>query len=156
MGATRLYCMIALILAGAAFLTLSMGYIGLPRHLAEYISGLGLSPFVLVVALALFFIVLGCFMDGISIVVLTMGVLLPTVQAAGIDLIWFGIFVVVVVEMAQITPPVGFNLFVLQGMTGKDIAYIARVTMPFFFLMCLMVLLLWFFPGIATWMPGHM
>ena len=156
MGATRLYCMIALILAGAAFLTLSMGYIGLPRHLAEYISGLGLSPFVLVVALALFFIVLGCFMDGISIVVLTMGVLLPTVQAAGIDLIWFGIFVVVVVEMAQITPPVGFNLFVLQGMTGKDIAYIARVTMPFFFLMCAMVLLLWFFPGIATWMPGHM
>ena len=156
MGATRLYCMIALILAGAAFLTLSMGYIGLPRHLAEYISGLGLSPFVLVVALALFFIVLGCFMDGISIVVLTMGVLLPTVQAAGIDLIWFGIFVVLVVEMAQITPPVGFNLFVLQGMTGKDIAYIARVTMPFFFLMCLMVLLLWFFPGIATWMPGHM
>ena len=156
MGATRLYCMIALILAGAAFLTLSMGYIGLPRHLAEYISGLGLSPFVLVVALALFFIVLGCFMDGISIVVLTMGVLLPTVQAAGIDLIWFGIFVMVVVEMAQITPPVGFNLFVLQGMTGKDIAYIARVTMPFFFLMCLMVLLLWFFPGIATWMPGHM
>ncbi len=156
MGATRLYCMIALILAGAAFLTLSMGYIGLPRHLAEYISGLGLSPFVLVVALALFFIVLGCFMDGISIVVLTMGVLLPTVQAAGIDLIWFGIFVVVVVEMAQITPPVGFNLFVLQGMTGKDIAYIARVTMPFFFLMSAMVLLLWFFPGIATWMPGHM
>ena len=156
MGATRLYCMIALILAGAAFLTLSMGYIGLPRHLAEYISGLGLSPFVLVVALALFFIVLGCFMDGISIVVLTMGVLLPTVQAAGIDLIWFGIFVVIVVEMAQITPPVGFNLFVLQGMTGKDIAYVARVTMPFFFLMCAMVLLLWFFPQIATWMPGHM
>ena len=156
MGATRLYCMIALSLAGAAFLTLSMGYLGLPRHLAEYISGLGLSPFVLVVALALFFIVLGCFMDGISIVVLTMGVLLPTVQAAGIDLIWFGIFVVVVVEMAQITPPVGFNLFVLQGMTGKDIAYIARVTMPFFFLMCAMVLLLWFFPQIATWMPGHM
>ena len=156
MGATRLYCMIALILAGAAFLTLSMGYIGLPRHLAEYISGLGLSPFVLVVALALFFIVLGCFMDGISIVVLTMGVLLPTVQAAGIDLIWFGIFVVVVVEMAQITPPVGFNLFVLQGMTKRDIAYIARVTLPFFFLMCAMVLLLWFFPQIATWMPGHM
>ena len=156
MGATRLYCMIALILAGAAFLTLSMGYIGLPRHLAEYISGLGLSPFVLVIALALFFILLGCFMDGISIVVLTMGVLLPTVQAAGIDLIWFGIFVVVVVEMAQITPPVGFNLFVLQGMTQKDIAYIARVTMPFFFLMCAMVLMLWFFPGIATWMPGHM
>ncbi|QTD44419.1 TRAP transporter large permease [Ottowia testudinis] len=156
MGATRLYCMIALILAGAAFLTLAMGYIGLPRHLAEYISSLGLSPFMLIIALAVFYIVLGCFLDGISMVVLTMGVLLPTVQAAGIDLIWFGIFVVVVVEMAQITPPVGFNLFVLQGMTKKDITYIARVTMPFFFLMCAMVLLLWFFPGIATWMPRHM
>ncbi len=156
MGATRLYCMIALILAGAAFLTLAMGYIGLPRHLAEYIGSLGLSPFMLVLALAAFYILLGCFLDGISMVVLTMGVLLPTVQAAGIDLIWFGIFVVIVVEMAQITPPVGFNLFVLQGMTKKDIAYIARVTLPFFFLMCAMVLLLWFFPQIATWMPGHM
>ena len=156
MGATRLYCMIALILAGAAFLTLAMGYIGLPRHLAEYIGGLGLTPFMLVVALAVFYIVLGCFLDGISMVVLTMGVILPTVQAAGIDLVWFGIFLVVVVEMAQITPPVGFNLFVLQGMTGKDITYIARVTMPFFFLMCLMVLLLWTFPQLATWLPGHM
>ncbi|MBS0499115.1 MAG: TRAP transporter large permease subunit [Ottowia sp.] len=156
LGATRLYCMIALILAGAAFLTLAMGYIGLPRHLAEYIGGLGLSPFMLIVALAIFYIILGCFLDGISMVVLTMGVILPTVQAAGLDLIWFGIFIVIVVEMAQITPPVGFNLFVLQGMTKRDIAYIARVTLPFFFLMCAMVLLLWFFPQIATWMPGHM
>ncbi|HRN74385.1 TRAP transporter large permease subunit [Ottowia sp.] len=156
MGATRLYCMIALILAGAAFLTLSMGYIGLPRELAEWISGLGLSPFMLMLALAAFYILLGCFLDGISMVVLTMGVLLPTVQAAGFDMIWFGVFVVIVVEMAQITPPVGFNLFVLQGMTKKDIGYIARVTMPFFFLMCIMVLLLWFFPQIATWMPSHM
>ena len=156
LGATRLYCMIALILAGAAFLTLAMGYIGLPRHLAEYIGSLGLSPFALMLALAAFYIVLGCFLDGISMVVLTMGVILPTVQAAGFDLIWFGVFVVVVVEMAQITPPVGFNLFVLQGMTQRDIAYIARVTLPFFLLMCTMVLLLWFFPQIATWMPGHM
>jgi C4-dicarboxylate transporter DctM subunit len=156
LGATRLYCMIALILAGAAFLTLAMGYIGLPRHLAEFVGSLGLSPFLLVVALAVFYIILGCFLDGISMVVLTMGVILPTVQAAKIDLIWFGIFIVIVVEMAQITPPVGFNLFVLQGMTGKEITWIARVTMPFFFLMCLMVLLLWWFPGIATWLPSKM
>ena len=156
MGATRLYCMIALILAGAAFLTLAMGYIGLPRHLAEFVGALGLSPFMLMVALAVFYIVLGCFLDGISMVVLTMGVILPTVQAAGFDLVWFGIFIVIVVEMAQITPPVGFNLFVLQGMTGKEITWIARVTMPFFFLMCGMVLLLWFLPQIATWLPSHM
>jgi tripartite ATP-independent transporter DctM subunit len=156
LGATRLYCMIALILAGAAFLTLSMGYIGLPRHLAEYIGSLGLSPFLLIVMLLLFYIVLGCFLDGISMIVLTMGVLLPTVQAAGIDLLWFGIFIVVVVEMAQITPPVGFNLFVLQGMTGRQITTIARHTLPFFFLMCGMVLLLWWFPGIATWLPSKM
>jgi C4-dicarboxylate transporter, DctM subunit len=156
LGATRLYCMIALILAGAAFLTLSMGYIGLPRHLAEYVSSLGLSPFMLIVALAIFYAVLGCFLDGISMVVLTMGVILPTVQAANLDLVWFGIFVVIVVEMAQITPPVGFNLFVLQGMTRKEITYIARVTLPFFVLMCAMVLLLWFVPQVATWLPGKM
>ncbi|OZI49831.1 TRAP transporter large permease [Bordetella genomosp. 4] len=156
MGATRLYCMIALILAGAQFLTLSMGYIGLPRALAEWIGALGLSQFGLIMALMVFFIVLGCFLDGISIVVLTMGVLLPTVQAAGIDLIWFGIFVVFVVEMAQITPPVGFNLFVLSGMTGRELPYIAKASLPMFFLMILAVLLLYVVPGIATWLPQHM
>src|SRR3954468_5074815 len=156
MGATRLYCMIALILAGAAFLTLAMGYIGLPRHLAEFVASLDLSPFGLILALSVFYIILGCFLDGISMVVLTMGVILPTVQAANIDLIWFGIFIVIVVEMAQITPPVGFNLFVLQGMTGKEITWIARVTLPFFFLMCVMALLLWWFPQIATWLPSKM
>ncbi|WP_322992994.1 TRAP transporter large permease subunit [Limnohabitans sp.] len=156
MGATRLYCMIALILAGAAFLTLSMGYIGLPRHLAEWIGGLGLSPFALIMALMVFFIILGCFLDGISMVVLTMGVLMPTVQKAGIDPIWFGIFIVFVVEMAQITPPVGFNLFVLQGMTGKQLPYIARVSMPMFFLMVGAVMLIYFVPGIVTWLPTQM
>ena len=156
MGATRLYCMIALILAGAAFLTLAMGYIGLPRHLAEWIASLGLSQAQLIVALSIFFIVLGCFLDGISMVVLTMGVLMPTVNAAGIDPIWFGIFVVLVVEMAQITPPVGFNLFVLQGMTGKELTWIARVTMPMFLLMCLAIALIYIFPGVVTWLPQQM
>ncbi len=156
MSPTRLYCMIALILAGAAFLTLSMGYIGLPRHLAEWIAGLGLTPFALVMALMVFFIILGCFLDGISMIVLTMGVVLPTVQAAGIDLVWFGIFIVIVVEMAQITPPVGFNLFVLQGMTGRELTYIARVTVPMFLLMVAAVFLIYFVPGIVTWLPANM
>ncbi|MDR7149212.1 tripartite ATP-independent transporter DctM subunit [Hydrogenophaga palleronii] len=156
LGATRLYCMIALILSGAAFLTLAMGYIGLPRHLAEYVTGLNLSPVVLIIALALFYMLLGCFLDGISMIVLTMGVILPTVSAAGIDLIWFGVFVVIVVEMAQITPPVGFNLFVLQGMTKREITWIAKVTIPYFFLMVLALALLWWFPQIATWLPGRM
>ncbi|NCY26252.1 MAG: TRAP transporter large permease subunit, partial [Alphaproteobacteria bacterium] len=156
MGATRLYCMIALILAGAAFLTLAMGYIGLPRHLAEWISSLGLNKAQLIFALTVFYIVLGCFLDGISMVVLTMGVLMPSVQAAGIDAIWFGIFIVLVVEMAQITPPVGFNLFVLQGMTGRQLTWIARVTLPMFALMCVAVLLIYVFPGIVTWLPQQM
>ena len=156
LGGTRLYCMIALILAGAAFLTLSMGYIGLPRHLAEWIATLGLSQFELLLVLMLFYIVLGCFLDGISMVVLTMGVILPTVQKAGIDLIWFGIFIVLVVEMAQITPPVGFNLFVLQGMTKREIGWIARVTLPFFFLMIGAVGLIYVFPEIVTWLPEQM
>ena len=156
MGATRLYCMIALILCGAQFLTLSMGYIGLPRNLAEWIGGIGLSRFWLIVALMIFYIILGCFLDGISMVVLTMGVILPTVEKAGIDLLWFGIFIVLVVEMAQITPPVGFNLFVLQGMTNKQLTWIARVTLPMFWLMIVAVLLVYFVPEIVTWLPQKM
>ena len=156
MGATRLYCMIALILAGAAFLTLSMGYIGLPRHLAEWIGALGLTPFALIMALMVFYIILGCFLDGISMVVLTMGVILPTIQKAGIDPIWFGIFIVLVVEMAQVTPPVGFNLFVLQGMTGRQLTWIARATMPLFFIMVGAVMLIYFVPEIVTWLPRNM
>jgi tripartite ATP-independent transporter DctM subunit len=156
LGATRLYCMIGLILAGAAFLTLAMGYIGLPRNLAEYVRSLELTPFVLMLSLVLFYIALGCFLDGISMVVLTMGVILPTVQAAGIDLLWFGIFIIIVVEMAQVTPPVGFNLFVLQGMTGKELTWLARAAMPFFLLMIAMVLLLWLLPGLVTWLPSKM
>ncbi|MES2718343.1 MAG: TRAP transporter large permease subunit [Pseudomonadota bacterium] len=156
MGGTRLYCMIALILAGASFLTLAMGYIGLPRHLAEWIGSLNLAPVALLAVLMGFYIVLGCFLDGISMVVLTMGVILPTVQKAGIDLVWFGIFVVLVVEMAQITPPVGFNLFVLQGMTGREISWLAKVTLPFFLLMVLAVALIWLFPGIVTALPARM
>ena len=156
LGATRLYCMIALILAGAAFLTLAMGYIGLPRHLAQWIASLGLSQFALIVALMIFYIVLGCFLDGISMVVLTMGVILPTVEKAGIDLVWFGIFIVLVVEMAQITPPVGFNLFVLQGMTRKQITWIARQALPMFYLMIAATLLIYFFPQLVTGLPHRM
>lgn len=156
MGATRLYCMIALILAGAAFLTLAMGYLGLPRHLAEWIVGLHLPNAWLLVALAVFYIILGCFLDGISMVVLTIGVLSPTIQAAGIDLIWFGIFIVMVVEMAQITPPVGFNLFVIQGMTGREITWIAWQAMPMFILLVVALVLLYIFPGIVSYLPSHM
>jgi len=156
LGGTRLYCMIALILSGAAFLTLAMGYIGLPRHLAEWIGSLGLSPFYLLVALMLFYVLLGCFLDGISMVVLTMGVILPTIQKAGIDPLWFGIFIVLVVEMAQITPPVGFNLFVLQGMTKREIGWIARQTLPFFFLMLAAIGLIYLFPQIVSWLPALM
>jgi C4-dicarboxylate transporter, DctM subunit len=156
LGGTRLYCMIALILAGAAFLTLSMGYIGLPRHLAEWIATLGLSQFQLLFVLMVFYVILGCFLDGISMVVLTMGVILPTIQKAGIDPLWFGIFIVLVVEMAQITPPVGFNLFVLQGMTGREIGWIAKVTLPFFFLMIAAVALIYVFPQIVTFLPQQM
>ncbi|HEY0821680.1 MAG TPA: TRAP transporter large permease subunit [Rhizobacter sp.] len=156
LGGTRLYCMIALILAGAAFLTLAMGYIGLPRHLAEWIGSLNLSPVALLAALTLFYVLLGCFLDGISMVVLTMGVILPTIQKAGIDPLWFGVFIVIVVEMAQITPPVGFNLFVLQGMTGRGIGYIARAALPFFLLMFLMLVLLYLFPQLVSFLPTQM
>jgi tripartite ATP-independent transporter DctM subunit len=156
MAATRLYCMIALILAGSSFLSLSMGFIGLPRQLAEAIGALNLAPFALILLLMVFFIVLGCFLDGISMVVLTMAVLLPTLQTAKIDLLWFGVFIVIVVEMAQITPPVGFNLFVLQGMTRRQINYIALMALPYFLMMVIAVLAIWFFPALITYLPSQM
>lgn len=155
-AACRVYCMIGLILAGAAFLTLAMGFIGLPRQLAGLIGSMQLSPFELMLLLVVFFIVLGCFLDGISMVVLTIAVLLPTVQAAGFDLIWFGIFIVLVVEMAQITPPVGFNLFVLQGLTQREVTWIARTALPLFFLMIAAVLITWFAPDVVLWLPRQM
>ncbi len=156
MGATRTSAMIALILAGAAFLSLSMGFTGLPRGLANLIAGWELSRFELLMVLLVFYIILGCFLDGISSVVLTMAVVEPMIRAAGIDLIWFGIFIVVVVEMAQITPPIGFNLFVLQGMTEHEMGYIARAAIPMFLIMVVMVFVLIFVPDLATWLPENM
>jgi len=156
MSATITSCMIALILAGAAFLTVSMGFTGIPRNLATWIGSLGLSPYALLGALTLFFILLGCFLDGISVVVLTTSIILPMVQAAGIDPIWFGIYLVIVVEMSQITPPIGFNLFVIQGLTGQNILKIASAALPFFFLLLLAVALITVFPQIVTFLPGLM
>lgn len=156
MGATRTSAMIALILAGAAFLKLAMGFTGLPRALADGIATMELTRFELLMILMVFYIILGMFLDGISSVVLTMAVVEPMVREAGIDLIWFGIFVVVVVEMAQITPPIGFNLFVLQGMTEHEMGYIAKAAFPMFMIMVLMCFLLIWFPDIAMWLPDNM
>ena len=156
MGAMRTSCMIAFILAGAAFLTVAMGFTGIPRVLAEWIGGFNLSPAMLLFALTLFFVLLGCFLDGISVVVLTTSVIQPMIEQAGIDRVWFGIFIVIVVEMAQITPPVGFNLFVLQGLTGKNILVIARAAFPFFLLLLVAVGLIVAFPEITTYLPNRM
>lgn len=156
LGATRTSAMIALILSGAAFLSLSMGFTGLPRALAEWIATLHLSRFELLMALLVFYIVIGCFLDGISSVVLTIAVVEPMIRQAGIDIIWFGIFIVVVIEMAQITPPIGFNLFVLQGMTGHEMNYIARAALPMFAIMVVMAFILIAFPDLATWLPENM
>ena len=155
LGATRTSAMIALILGGAAALSLSMGFTGLPRALAGWIDELGLSPVSLLLALMVFYIVLGCFLDGISSVVLTMAIVEPMIRQAGIDVIWFGIFIVVVVEMAQITPPIGFNLFVMQGMTGHEMGYIAKTALPMFAIMVLMVFILILFPDLATYLPEN-
>ncbi len=156
MGATRTSCMIAFILIGAAFLSISMGFTGLPRNLAAWIGQFGLSPYALLAVLTVFFVVLGCFLDGISVVVLTTSIILPMVQAVGIDPLWFGIYLVIVVEMSQITPPVGFNLFVIQGLTGVNILRVARAALPFFLLLLLGLALITIFPGIVTALPSAM
>ncbi|SFH97716.1 TRAP transporter large permease [Albimonas pacifica] len=150
MAAVRTSTMIALILAGAAFLSIAMGFTGVPRVIAAEVKAWNLSAWELLAVLTLLYIVLGCFLDGVSMMVLTASVVLPMVKDAGIDLLWFGIFTVIVVEMAQITPPVGFNLFVLQGLTGRDILKVTRASMPFFALMLLGIVIITVFPGIVT------
>ncbi|MBL8588497.1 MAG: TRAP transporter large permease subunit [Methylobacteriaceae bacterium] len=156
LSATRTSCMICFILAGAAFLTAAMGFTGIPRALAEWIGAMGLSNWALLAALTLFFVVLGCFLDGISMVVLTTSIIMPLVEKAGFDLIWFGIYIVLVVEMAQITPPVGFNLYVLQSLTGRNIFRIGLDALPLFLLMVVAVALIAAFPQIALWLPSQM
>jgi C4-dicarboxylate transporter, DctM subunit len=155
-GATRTTCMIGFIIAAAGFLSVVMGYAGIPRELARWIGTFHLSPYGLILALTLLYLVLGCFLDGISMVVLTTAVIMPMVEAAHIDLIWFGIFIVLVVEIAQITPPVGFNLFVVQGLTGHNIFYVAKAVFPFFLVLCAGVLIMTIYPEIATWLPRTM
>jgi len=156
LGATKTSCMIAFILAGSSFLSLAMGFTGLPRNLAIWIQEMNLSPYTLIFVLTIFYIILGMFLDGISAVVLTMAIIEPMIRQAGFDMIWFGIFLVVVVEMAQITPPVGFNLFVLQGMANKDMGFIARSAFPLFLLMILAVFIIIIFPEVALWLPDQM
>ena len=156
LGATKTSCMIAFILAGSTFLSLAMGFTGLPRNLAIWIESMQLSPYILIFVLMIFYIILGMFLDGISAVVLTMAIIEPMIRQAGFDMIWFGIFLVIVVEMAQITPPVGFNLFVLQGMANKDMSFIAKSAFPLFLLMILAVIIIIIFPEIALWLPEKM
>ncbi|WP_339852366.1 MULTISPECIES: TRAP transporter large permease subunit [Roseovarius] len=153
MGSVRTTAMIMFILMGAGFLSLAMGFTGIPRALAETIEGWKLSPLALIAILTVFYIILGCFLDGLSSIVLTMAVIEPMVRAAGFDMLWFGVYLMIVVEMAQITPPIGFNLFVLQGMTGRDMGFISKASFPMFLVMCVFVVILVMVPGLATWLP---
>jgi tripartite ATP-independent transporter DctM subunit len=153
MSATRVSCMIMFILAGASFLSMAMGFTGIPRALAEWVASLGLSPIGLIAALTVFYIVLGTALDGVSMIVLTAAVVLPMIQKAGFDLVWFGIFIVLLVEIAEVTPPVGFNLFVLQNMTGKDSNEIARAALPFFAMLVVTIAIITVFPQVVTWLP---
>jgi TRAP-type C4-dicarboxylate transport system permease large subunit len=153
MGATRVSCMIMFILAGAKFLSMTMGYTGIPRALAEWVVAMNLSPIALIAVLSVVYIVLGTALDGISMIVLTSAVVLPMIQKAGFDLVWFGIFIVLLVEIAEVTPPVGFNLFVLQNMTGRDSNQIAKAAIPFFAMLVVTIGLITVMPVIVTWLP---
>ena len=153
MGATRVSCMITFILAGASFLKMAMAFTGVPRELATWVDALQLSPYMLILMLSVIYIILGTALDGISMIVLTATVVIPMVQKAGFDLVWFGIFVVLLVEIAEVTPPVGFNLFVLQNMTGKDSNVIARAALPFFFCLLVCIGIITVFPVTVTWLP---
>ena len=155
MGTTRTSCMIMIILAGAAFLTKTMAFTGVPRELAEWVNAMQLSPYALIGCLVVVYLILGTALDGISMIVLTAAVVLPMIQKAGFDLIWFGIFIVLLVEIAEVTPPVGFNLFVLQNMTGKDSNTIALAAIPFFICLVICIVIITVFPEVVTVLPDY-
>ena len=153
LSATRVSCMIMIILAGASYMSLAMGFTGIPRALAEWVAAMNLSPYMLIAVLAVLYILLGTALDGISMIVLTAAVVLPMIQKVGFDLVWFGIFIVLMVEIAEVTPPVGFNLFVLQNMTGRDSNYIALASLPFFAMLVVTIGIITVFPEVVTWLP---
>ncbi len=155
-GSVQTCAMIALIVLGASILGSAAAFLGIPAAVAEFVKSLGLSSFMLIVALIVFYLILGCFLDGFSMIVMTLPIVMPIVKAAGFDPIWFGVFLVLVVEMAQITPPVGFNLFVIQGLTEDGLGYLARVTLPFLAIMVLFTMLIAIFPDIALWLPRYL
>src|SRR5699024_3496612 len=156
MGAVKTSCMVCSILVSAAFLSTAIGYLHIPVALVEVISSLALSPFALLAILALFYILLGFFLDGISIIVMSLPITLPLILQAGFDPIWYGVFLVLMVELAQMTPPVGFNLFILQGLTGQSIGKVVKAAFPFFILMCVVVALVSVFPSIVLVLPNMM
>ena len=155
-GAVQTCAMIALIVIGASILGSAAAFLGIPGVVAEFVRSLGLSPFMLIVALIVFYLILGCFLDGFSMIAMTLPIVMPIVKVAGFDPIWFGIFLVLVVEMAQITPPVGFNLFVIQGLTEDGLGYIAKVTLPYLLIMVLFTMVVTVFPDIALWLPRYL
>jgi len=156
MSAMKISCMISFIIACAGVLSTAVSFLNIPQALASQVVRADMSPAMLLVILTAFFIVLGCFLEGISILVLSSAVVLPMVEAAGMNLLWFGVYMVVVIEMAQITPPLGFNLFVMQSMTGRNILQVTHASIPFFIILVISVVLLASFPSIATWLPSLM
>jgi tripartite ATP-independent transporter DctM subunit len=154
-GATRLSCMILFILAGAAFLTKAMALTGIPAALAAAVSEAGLGPYAIIAILTVVYLILGTALDGVSMIVLTTSVVVPMVQQAGFDLVWFGIFIILLVEIAEISPPLGFNLFVMQTMTGKEQTEIALAALPFFCMLVVTVVLITLFPAIVTFLPDY-
>lgn len=152
-GSVLTCSMIGLIVLGASILGNAAAFLGIPGAIAEFVTGLGLTPLMLIVVLVLFYLVLGCVLDGFSLIVMTLPIVMPIITAAGYDPIWFGIFLVLVVEMSQITPPVGFNLFVIQSLTGDSLGGIARMTFPFLVVLAAFTMLLAIFPQIVLWLP---
>ena len=118
-----------------------MGYIGVPRILSGQNATLGLAPIALIMLSLLLYTVLGCVLEGMSTIAMTLPITIPLVLAAGFDKIWFGVFVVIIIEMAQITPPVGFNLSVIPDVTGESISRIALAAFTFFLMLVALAML---------------
>lgn len=156
LGTVKTSTMIMLIVAGASYLSVTVGYLGIPGKLTEYIASLGLSSFQLIIILTIMYVILGCLLDGFSMIVMSLPLTLPLIVAAGFDPLWFGIYLILMIEVAQITPPVGFNLFVINGLVEEDILKIAVYALPSFLIILLIVAVITFYPDIILWLPNKM
>jgi len=147
-------CMVLFIIVGASILASFFSRAGIPIAVAELIVSWGVSKWVVLILIYVIYIFLGCFIDALSILVMTAATVLPIIEGLGFNPIWFGVVYVVTAETGMITPPMGLNLFVIQGISKEDLGKVVIGSMPFFLIMVVCLAIFTVFPSIVLWLPN--